>query len=149
MNELSILNDYTIGLFQDNVLVNTISIVPSINIDANKENVYPLVNVDLTDSDIKDDAIIASYTITVINQREVKPIKTDSKLLNNTNYLDNVNETHSICAKFINHIRRLHNDNNIMVETLSTLRPLKNWGAGGMDGFQFDVDLSINNKGLA
>lgn len=148
MNELSILNDYIISVFNAMPLVNTISIVTTLEMDSNKENIYPLVNVDLTDSEIQDDAIIATYRCSIVQLRDVKPRVTDSKLMNDTNLLDNQNETHSIAAKFINTITRLHNDNNIMVEEVSTLTPLKNY-MGGLDGFQFDIDLSIHNKGLA
>jgi hypothetical protein len=37
----------------------------------------------------------------VIQQRDSQPIKTDSKLLVDTNYLDNVNETGNICTRFL------------------------------------------------
>jgi len=146
MNELQLLNDFIINHFESENLVNTISIVPTINIDANKENIYPLVNIDLTESDILPDAIFGSYKITVITQRDIQPKKTNNKLLTDTNYLDNINETHAICVKFVNNIVRLHNDENIMIENLTTLKPLKNWGASGCDGFQFEFDLSIHNK---
>jgi len=150
MNELQILNDFLITQFQSQELVNTISIVPTINIDANKENIYPLVNIDLLTSEVLDDAIIASYKVTVLSQRDIQPKKTNNKLLTDTNYLDNINETHAICVKFINYVVRLHNDENIMIENLTnTLRPLKNWGASGCDGFQFEFDLSIHNKDKA
>jgi len=150
MNELQILNDFLITQFQSQELVNTISIVPTINIDANKENIYPLVNIDLLTSEVLEDAIIASYKVTVISQRDIQPKKTNNKLLTDTNYLDNINETHAICVKFINYVVRLHNDENIMIENLTnTLRPLKNWGASGCDGFQFEFDLSIHNKDKA
>ena len=147
MNELQLLNDFIIDRFDENDLVNTISIVPTMNIDANKENIYPLVNIDLTATDIQFDAIVASYKITVVQQREIASRKIDSKLLTDSNYLDNVNETHAICAKFINYVRWLHNTENIALETITELKPLKNWGAGGLDGFQFELDLSIHNKG--
>ena len=146
MNELQLLNDFIINHFESDNLVNTISIVPTINIDANKENIYPLTNVDLINSEILPDAIIGSYKLTIITQRDIQPKKTNNKLLTDTNYLDNINETHAICVKFVNNITRLHNDENIMIENLTTLKPLKNWGAGGCDGFQFEFDLSIHNK---
>lgn len=60
MNELSKINDFVINIFQVNPLVNTITIVPTIEMDANKEILYPLVNIDLRESDIEDDAVIAT-----------------------------------------------------------------------------------------
>ena len=147
MNELSLINSFVIGQFQDNNLVNTISIVPTLEMDFNKENIYPLVNIDMKQTDIQDQAIIVSFTITIIQQRDVKPIKTDSKLLSNENYIDNLNETHSIAQRFINVLNRQNNTDNIEIQSLSTLRALKNYGTSGCDGFQFDIDLSIPNYG--
>jgi len=147
MNELSILNNFVIGRFNQDTLVNTITIVPTLDVDGNKENIFPLVNVDFIENDIQTDAFVATYKITILQQREVKPIKTNSKLLNDSNYLDNMNETNSIAAKFINYLRWKNNDLNIEIQNLSTLRPLKNWGKGGCDGVQFDIDLSIYNRG--
>jgi hypothetical protein len=149
MNEITILNDFIIDKFDENPLVNTITILPTIDMDANKENIYPLVNIDMGDSDILEDAIIVSYKISVVQQRDVANKKTNSKLLDDTNYLDNMNETHSICAKFINYLRWQNNDENINIQEVSKIRPLKNKGKNGLDGYEFDIDLSIHNKGKA
>jgi hypothetical protein len=146
MNELTLMNSFVIAEFQSNNLVNTMSIVETDSIDLNKENIYALVNLDLTDTEILDDAIIVSYKITIVQSRDVAPRKTDSKLLNDTNYVDNLNETHSIAQRFLNVLRRQNNDGNIELDGLSELSILNNWRSG-LDGVQFDVDLSIPNIG--
>jgi hypothetical protein len=46
MNEIQIVYDWLIDHFSTNELVNTVSIVPTIELDQNKENIYPLVNID-------------------------------------------------------------------------------------------------------
>ena len=147
MNEISLLNKWIEDWFQAEELVNTVSIVPTIEMDLNKENIYPLVNIDFTDSDIQEQIIVASFKITVVNQREVRAIKTDSKLLENTNYIDNINETHSICEHFINNLTHQHNEAAADIDSISRLTTLKNWGRSGCDGFQFTIDISIPNKG--
>ncbi len=147
MNELTLLNDFVIGRFENNPLVNTISIVPTFDLDFNKENIYPLVNVDLTDVDIQTDALIVTYKITILQQRDIKPIKTNSKLLNDSNVLDNMNETNSIALDLINYLRWKNNDLVVEIQNLSTLTPLRNYKGNGLDGFQFDIDLSIYNRG--
>ena len=147
MNELTLLNDFVIGRFDLNPLVNTISIVPTFDLDFNKENIYPIVNIDMTDIDIQTDAFVVTYKITILQQRDIKPIKTNSKLLNDSNFLDNMNETNSIAADFINYLRWKNNDLVVEIQNLTTLTPLKNYKGNGLDGVQFDIDLSIYNRG--
>jgi len=148
MNELTLLNNFVIALFQENNLVNTISIVDTDDIDLNKENIYALVNLDLTNTEVLDDVIVATYRITVVQARDVAATKTDSKLMDDTNYLDNINETHSIATRFINVLMRQNNDENVEIDRLTPLNILKNWRSG-LDGVQFDIDLTIPNIGKA
>lgn len=149
MNEISILNNWIISEFDKNNLVNTISIVPTLQMDSNKENVYPLVNIDMLNSVVQSDVIVVSFEITIVQQRDKRPVKTDSKLLGDTNYLDNVNETHSIAQRFINVLDRQNNSLNIEVDTISKLDFLKEFGRENLDGVQFIVDLSIPNLGTS
>ena len=149
MNEISKIYDYVIELFNSNNLVNTISIVPTIEMDNNKENIYQLVNVDLTNTTIDEQIVIADFEITIVQQRNTTSIKTDSKLLNDTNYLDNINETHATAERFINVIQHQNNSLNIELSSITKLRPLKNWSRNSLDGFQFNVSLSIPNEGTS
>jgi hypothetical protein len=149
MNESSLIYDFIISEFQDNDLVNTISIVPFAEIDINKENIYPLVNIDLIDIETETDYLTYNFNITVIQQRDLKPLKIDSKLLNNTNYIDNINETVSISNRLINVIEKQNNNSSIELQNLSRLRVLKEWGRGICDGVRFDISLSIPNMGTS
>ena len=101
----------------------------------------------MTDIDIQTDAFVVTYKITILQQRDIKPIKTNSKLLNDSNYLDNMNETNSIAADFINYLRWKNNDLVVEIQNLTTLTPLENYKGNGLDGVQFDIDLSIYNRG--
>jgi len=149
MNESSLIYDFIIAEFDANELVNTISIVPTAVIDTNKENIYPLVNIDLIDIETQTDYLIFNFTIIVIQQRDIKPIKLDSKLMTNTNYIDNINETVSIANRFINVVEKQNNDSNIELQSLSRLKVLKEWGTGICDGVRFDISLSIPNMGTS
>jgi len=149
MNESSLIYNFIIAEFDANDLVNTISIVPTAVIDTNKENIYPLVNIDLIDIETQTDYLIFNFTIIVIQQRDIKPIKLDSKLMTNTNYIDNINETVSIANRFINVIEKQNNDSNIELQSLSRLKVLKEWGTGICDGVRFDISLSIPNMGTS
>ena len=149
MNESSLIYNWIVEQFQTNELVNTISIVPTAVIDTNKENIYPLVNVDLIDIETQTDYLIYNFTVVIIQQRDIKPIKLDSKLMTNTNYIDNINETVSIANRFINVVEKQNNDSNIELQSLSRLKVLKEWGTGICDGVRFDISLSIPNIGLS
>lgn len=149
MNESSLIYDFIIAEFDANDLVNTISIVPFAEIDTNKENIYPLVNIDLIDIETESDYLTYNFNITVIQQRDIKPVKIDSKLLENINYIDNLNETVSISNRFINVIEKQNNDSSIELQNLSRLRVLKEWGRGICDGVRFDISLSIPNMGTS
>jgi len=147
MNEIYIINDWLIKEFQKNILVNTISTLPTLQMDANISNIYPLVNLDLLDTDITENLISANYRITIVQQRDTKAQATDNKLLVDTNYIDNVSETHSIAHKLLNALLRAHNDLNIEILSQSNLRQLKNWSRNSLDGVQFELELSIPNAG--
>ena len=147
MNELTLLNNFVIGRFDNNPLVNTITEVKTSDIDMNKENIYPLVNLDLIDEDPLSDSLVFNYKITILQQRDIKPIKTNSKLLTNSNLLDNLNETNSIALDFINYLRWKNNDLVVEIQNLSRIDFLENYKGNGLDGVQFDIDLSIYNRG--
>lgn len=149
MNETSKINDFVIAQFNADPLVNTISIVPTGLMDLNKENIYPLVNIDLLDIDTLDDVLVYEFRITIVQQREIKPIKTDSKLLSDSNYIDNINETQSIAQRFINVLTRQNNDDNIEIDEKSSADVLKNWRGNGLDGVQFTIELTIPNIGTS
>ena len=121
MNELTLLNNFVIGRFDNNPLVNTITEVKTSDIDMNKENIYPLVNLDLIDEDPLSDSLVFNYKITILQQRDIKPIKTNSKLLTNSNLLDNLNETNSIALDFINYLRWKNNDLVVEIQNLSRI----------------------------
>lgn len=148
MNEITLINDFVIDEFQSNDLVNTISIVETEGIDLNKENIYPLVNLDLRGTEVLDDVIVVSFLITIVQARDIRPIKTDSKLMSDSNYLDNINETHSIATRFINVLTRQNNDVNVEIDRLGTVNVLKDW-RNGLDGVQFEIDLTIPNLGTS
>lgn len=146
MNELSLMDDFVVALFNADNLVHTITEVKTDEIDLNKENIYALVNLDMIESEVLEDAVVVSYTITIVQQRLVIPRKTDSKLMRDTNYRHNINETHSIAQRFINVLLKQNNDENVEIETLSKIEILKDWRSG-LDGVQFEADLTIPNIG--
>lgn len=148
MNEISVLYDYVINEFRLNPLVNTITTVVTSGLDINKENIYPLVNIDLVSSTISyPDAEVLSvnFQIAVVQQRDIIPNVTDNKLLLNSNWRDNINETHSIANTFISKIMRQLNLHNINVDSVSAITFFDESYINGLDGCQFGINLTIPN----
>jgi hypothetical protein len=146
MNEIQIVYDWLINHFRNSELVNTVTYVPTSQMDQNKENIYPLVNIHFLGKGTEEQVIPLTFKITVIQQRDTQPVKTDNKLMTDTNYLDNVNETGNVCTRFYNVLKMQNNDYNIDLQNMSIEKPLYNWGINNCDGFQFDCTLTVPNE---
>ena len=144
MNELFLLTNFLVEKFQENVLVNTVTMVDTKHLDNNKENIYPLVNIDYLENEPREDAIIASYLITVVQQRDIRPQKTDSKLQLDTNLIDNLGETSAVITRFLNQMRSNNFENNIQLFENSLS---KKYEKNSLDGHQITINLSIANLG--
>jgi len=147
MNELFLLTQFLVNMFGENDLVNTITLVESKHIDNNKENIYCLVNIDYLESETLPDAIIASYLITVVQQRDIRPQKTDSKLRLDTNLVDNLGETSAVITKFLNQMRSNNFENHIQLFSNTQSRKLENFNKNGLDGHQITIELAMPNLG--
>ena len=144
---ISTITNYIIDRFQQDVLVNTITLSPIDLVDTKKENIYPIVSIEFNNKTLGDDLFLYDYTIHVLQQRDVTRKVTPSKLSADINWIDNLNECDSIVNEFINYIRRMDLD-NYNVESLSDIEALQNYGGSGLDGFAFDVVVSFPNTGF-
>jgi hypothetical protein len=144
MNELFLLTSFLVEKFQENDLVNTISLVETKHLDNNKENIYCLVNIDYLESETLPDAIISTFLITVVQQRDVRPQKTDSKLRLDTNLVDNLGETLAVITRFLNQMRSNNFENNIQLFENSVS---KKYEKNSLDGHQITINLLIANLG--
>jgi hypothetical protein len=146
MNELQKVRNHIISKFDTDALVNTITTVSDELIDTNKETIYPVVNIDYIDSDIQEDVILFSYHITILDQNDVYVKSTDSKLLEDTNQSDILNETFNIAQSFINSFRQYNND-DIEIFSKTNVTSIMNERLNGLSGHEFDIILSIPNEG--
>lgn len=147
MNELQKVRDYIIGKFDSDPLVNTITTLSDELIDTNKETIYPVVNIDYVDSEINEDVLLFTYKITVLDQNDIYVKTTDSKLLQDTNQLDILNETFNICQSFINSFRQ-YNSDNIELDSKSTVNTIMNERLNGLSGHNFEIVVTIPNEGI-
>ena len=148
MTNLSEVTNYIVNRFQQDEMVNTIALSDNDIIDTKKENIYPLVTISFNGAEIVEESALKNYdfTISVLQQRDARKEIKPSKLMADTNWIDNMNECDSICTNFINYVNRLELD-NLTIPSLSILEPLNRFGGADLDGFRFDITLSIPNTG--
>jgi hypothetical protein len=144
MNELFLLTNFLVEKFQENDLVNTVTLVETKHLDNNKENIYCLVNIDYLENETREDVIIATYLITVVQQRNIRPQKTDSKLQLDTNLIDNLGETSAVITRFLNQMRSNNFENNIQLFENSVA---KRYNQNSLDGHQITIELAMANLG--
>lgn len=141
--------NYIIARFQDDEMVNTITFNDTFVVDTQKENIYPIVAINLQSisEDTAQSLNLYTFRIYCLQKRDVQRIMTPSKLMDDTNLIDNLAETENILQRFNNYISRLEIEENINVYEKSQLTPLYNYAGSGLDGFNITISLSYPNNG--
>lgn len=146
MTELSTVSIFLVDKFKSQPLVNTISFEKTGEIDANKNNIYPLVNIDIVDTDPIGDILTFNYIITILQQRDIDNELNNDKILNKDNMIDNLNECYAIATRCVNNIERTENDYDIEILRKSNITLLKDFNTQKLDGVRFNLSLSIQNN---
>ena len=139
------IHDFLIDYFLNDNLVHTVTLAKTSEIDHNQNNIYQLVNLDLTSSVVNEQTVDFTFQITALQQRDKPNTNYDSKLLSDTNYLSNMNETHVVLNRFLNVLRKQDND-NIELLSVSQLTPLRNFNRQDLDGWQTTVSFQLINN---
>lgn len=126
-----------------NILVNTISFEKTQDLDLNKENIYILVNVDLVSSIIGDSRNQFKYIISILNQRDLDNVFNNDKIFSD-NYIDNINECHTVANLMINQIRSNASDELDLV-SVSEVNILSLVGSNMLDGVRFEIIVEVDN----
>ena len=146
MTELSTVSIFLVDKFKSQPLVNTISFEKTGEIDANKNNIYPLVNIDIVDTDPIGDILTFNYVITILQQRDIDNELNNDKILNKDNMIDNLNECYVIATRCVNNIERNENEYDIEILRKSNITLLKDFNTQKLDGVRFNLSLSIQNN---
>jgi hypothetical protein len=150
-NKFSILTNYLVSIFDANTLVNTISLREDDVIDVEKENVYPLVSMRLIESPPPQQNLRQfSYSFEIVNQRDDTKTATPSKLLTDTNYIDNIGVCDSIANDFLLEILKTHNefDIDVIEDSLSDFEPVGKDDRNCLDGVKFECTFSLHQNAI-
>lgn len=150
-NQLSILLNHIVSVFEADDLVHTIVFKDDEVLDVEKENIYPLVSLQLLPSP-KPEQDLRAYTfaIEVLNQRDDVKAATTSKLMSDTNYIDNIGITDSIANNFVMEILKTHNDFdiNIYEDSITDFETVKKDERNCLDGFKFECTFTIHQNDI-
>ena len=150
-NKISILFNHIVSVLDAMPLVNTIIIRDDDVIDVEKENIYPLVSLRLIPSPApKTDLREYRISFEVANQRDDIKVAAPSKLMTDTNFIDNLGICDSIGNDFIMEIIKSHNnfDINIIEDSITDFETIQKDERNCLDGIRFEATFSIHQNGI-
>ena len=150
-NKQSQLLTHIVSIFDAMPLVNTIIFKDDDVIDVEKENIYPLVSIVLLSSPAPfEDRREFRLGFEILNQRDDRKTATHSKLMSDTNYIDNVGICDSIGNNFVMEILKTHNDLdiNVVEDSVSEFEPAKKDERNRLDGIKFEATFSMHQNAI-
>jgi hypothetical protein len=146
MNEIFTVTKWLQQKFQDNPIVNTVTFDKTTEMDMEKTQIYPIVNIDIIDTDPIDEIITINYIITVLQERDIDDEMNNDKQLWEDNVIDNLSECHKIISGAINNLKYQENDLGINIERQSNIEFLRKEVRNTLDGVRLSLSLSIENS---
>jgi hypothetical protein len=147
-NQTSKIINFIINEFDKMELVNKISLRDDDVIDVEKENIYPLVSIRIGSFSILEDRVAMKVSFKIATQRDANKKPKTSKLLKDTNYIDNVNIVNTIANDFVIGIWHNHNEHDINIEEVSSFDPVDDDERNGLDGITFEATFSTHQNGI-
>ena len=141
MNTIFSVTEDLIERFKAVDVVNTIAFEKTSEMDLNKENIYPLVNIDIVNTSAITDVMEVNYVITILQQRDWDNQLNNDKLLVKDNLIDNLSETHSIATEVLNS----YNQEDYYTEH-SEIQFLKFVDSSNLDGVRFNFSIEIETN---
>lgn len=150
-NQLSSLLKLVWTTFDDMPLVNTVVFKDDDVVDVEKENVYPLVSIQLLTSPapgLNEKEYRIAFEI--YNQRDDRKIATPNKLMLDTNYIDNIGICDSIANNFVLSFYKTHNyiDAGIVDDSVSEFEPVRKDERNCLDGIKFEANFYTHQNNI-
>ena len=134
--------------FENDIFVHKITHGVIEDIDVDKKNIFPLVHLSIISAQVLDGIIVYTFRIWALDIRNISKKPITDKFLKNDNELDNLNTCFAICNKFLTRVKLQRMPNDIELQAMSTLEPVQYEMSNTLDGWQFDVQLSIPNNNI-
>ena len=134
--------------FENDIFVHTITHGVIEDIDVDKKNIFPLVHFQVTSAQIVEGLIVFTFQIHILDIRNISKKPITDKFLKNDNELDNLNTCFAITNKFLTKLRLQRNDDDIELYASSIPTSVEFQFTNLLDGWVFDVQLSIPNNNI-
>lgn len=145
---ISILVNHVVSVFNLNPLVNTIILKDDDVKDVENKNFYPLVEIRIVESAKFENEQFYNLSFEILKQRDFIPKAKVSKLMTDTDFLDNIGICDSIGNHFILEYQKSHNNFNIMIDSYSDFEFIKKDERNGLDGVKFQVTFKVPQNGI-
>jgi hypothetical protein len=146
MNEFYKIIEFLKLTIDSNPLVNTITHGTPDLIDIDKKNIYPLVHLNVTQSQVLNGYVSFDIEITSLDIRNVVKSNVRDKFLGNDNELDNLNTCHAILNHLITKLKLQYNDFDVELLNEPNLIPMLLQFSNQLDGWQTTLTLGIKNE---
>jgi hypothetical protein len=148
MNSFYKVVDFLKDSFKTDQFVHTITYGDIEEIDIDKKNIYPLVNLLIVSARQEQGVNVFLAEVHVLDQRNESKKPITDKFLKNDNRLDILNTNYAICNRFITKLRLQHNDYDI--EVFGVTAPEAGYAdfTNVLDGWKFTIELSIPNNNI-
>ena len=150
-NKQSQLLNHIVSIYDAMPLVNTIVFKDDNVLDVEKENVYPLVSIQLLTSPAPFvDRREFRLGFEIFNQRDDIKIPTPNKLMLDTNYIDNIGICDTIANNFVLSFYKTHNDIDagIVDDSVSEFEPVRKDERNCLDGIKFEATFYTHQNNI-
>ena len=148
MNQYTEVLYYIKSLGESDVFVNTIT--KGQEIDLNKGNIFPLLNIDInTGSFTNGQTIIFNIELSCLDIRDINKEIVNEKFWSNDNEVDNHNSTLATLNRLWLIMKRDFNENNITASENPPLQKITFSDKNLLDGWSLTFDLEIPNTTIS
>jgi len=125
--------------------VNTITQGIEADIDLDKGNIMPILNVEIFDAGLPNNGVSFTVELTCLDIRDLnKEINTDKFLLND-NKIDNLTETFAALNRIASKMQKDFDGTDIVMDIPSAIEKLENWGLNDLDGWTLTATITMPN----
>ena len=111
----------------------------------NKKDIFPMAHLMVTGGALGQGTSIFTFTVQVLDIRNVSKKMSTDKFLKNDNELDNLNTCFAVLNRLITELKLQRNDLDIELLNEPTLVPVMYEFKDTLDGWSTELQLSITN----